>query len=212
MEDPVSNVSMTALIATIIQHGDELAVAYKDLYGKDYTTDPAYGPDTFGLDTPDAGWLWARKMAQNKPGIQPGGGEVDESYALPGMNPNEDPGSGISGYSSMEDVADGKLVLAPCVGIKPVLGIFKTTYLAVATNAPHPNAAKLFIKFVLSEEGRQPWNIIGDYPAVEGQLPAKGAMPLADLKVWTMDDVYIYQNASRVRDFWAVSLLYAPEE
>jgi len=71
MEDPVSNVSMTALIATVIQHGDELAAAYKELYGKDFTTDAAYGPDAFGLDTPDAGWLWARKMAQNKPGIQP---------------------------------------------------------------------------------------------------------------------------------------------
>ncbi len=39
---------------------------------------------------------------------------------------------------------------------------------AIANNAPHPNAAKLFIQFALSEDGFAPWNKFGAYPAAVG--------------------------------------------
>lgn len=200
MEDPIANVSMTAIITTIAQHADEMAVAYKDLYGKEWNTDSAYG-----TDTRDAAWLWIKKMAQNSPGIQPGGDEVVQAFATPGMK--ADAGVGIAGYSKYRDTLKGELVFDVCKGMKPSLGFFKSTYLAIATGSKHPNAAKLFIKFVLSDEGRQPWNVIGDYPAVKGQVPPEGAIPLDQLNVWTMDDMYIYKNVSEVRDFWALNLL-----
>ncbi len=44
------------------------------------------------------------------------------------------------------------------------MGIFKTSFLAIATNAPHPNAAKLFISFILTEDGFAPWNELGTLP------------------------------------------------
>ena len=200
MEDPIANVSTTALMTVVTQHGDELAAAYQKQYGKEWTTDPAYGDDT-----PNAGWLWIKKLAQNQPGIQPGGDEVVQAFATPGMT--TDAGIGIAGYSKYRDTLKGELVFDVCKGIEPVLGFFKSTYLAIATNAPHPNAAKLFIQYVLSDEGREPWNVIGDYPTLTGQAPAEGAIPLADLRVWTFDDQYNYQNVSQVRDFWALNLL-----
>ncbi len=200
MEDPIANVSMTAIMTTVTQHGDELAAAYKSLYGKDWTTDAAYG-----ADTPNAGWLWVKKMAINQPGIQPGGDEVVQAFSTPGMT--ADAGIGLSGYSKYRDTLKGELTFDVCKNMQPVMGFFKSTYLAIANKAPHPNAAKLFINFVLSDAGRQPWNVIGDYPAVEGQAIPEGAIPLADLKVWTMDDQYIYNNVSKVRDFWALNLL-----
>lgn len=200
MEDPISNVSTIAIVATVTQHGDELATAYQALYGKAWNTDTA-----FGTDTPDAGWLWIKKFAQNAPGIQPGGDETVQAYATPGMT--ADAGIGLNPYSKYRDTLKGKLVFAPCMGIEPVLGFFKTTYLGIATNASHPNAAKLFIRFVLSDEGRAPWNVIGDYPAVEGQAVAEGAIPRAELKVWLEDDAFLFENVSIVRDFWALNLL-----
>jgi iron(III) transport system substrate-binding protein len=209
MEDPIADVSMMAKMATFVQHADEMAVAYKDLYGKDWTTDELAQPDAFGMTVENAGFLWLRKLAYNEPSIQPGGDEVDAAYATLGMDFSVEPGIGFTGYSSYADSLDGELAMAPCFGINPVSGIFKTSYLAVANQAPHPNAAKLFIRFALTEAGFKPWNAIGNYPAAEGLSVAEGMLPLAELmpQVWEMDPVFDWNNVSHIRDFWAVSLL-----
>jgi len=202
MEDPLADMSTTAKIALIVQHADEMAAAYQKLYGKDWTSDEAYGSDI-----PNAGYLFLRKLAQNEPGIQPGGDEVDAAFATLGMDPTVEPGYGWTGYSSYEDTLDGELAMAPCMGLEPVLGILKANYLAIANNASHPNAAKLFIRFALSQDGFDPWNKIGTYPATEGLEAAEGMPPREELSLWPSDDLFSYENSSQVRDFWAVSLL-----
>jgi iron(III) transport system substrate-binding protein len=214
MEDPLSDVSMMAKLATFVQNADQMAKAYQELYGQDWTTDEYASTDAFGQGVENAGYLWLRKLAYNEPSIQPGGDEVDEAYATLGMDLTEEPGIGFTGYSSYETTLDGELAMAPCWGINPVSGIFKTSYLAIANNAPHPNAAKLFIKFALSQAGFDPWNEIGNYPAAEGLAPAEGMLPLAELKamVWEMDPVFDWANVSQIRDFFAISLLTVPEE
>ncbi|RPI86630.1 MAG: ABC transporter substrate-binding protein [Chloroflexi bacterium] len=214
MEDPISDVSMMAKLATFVQYADKMAAAYKDLYGRDWTTDEYAVEDSFGMVVEDAGYLWLRKMAYNAPSIQPGGDEVDAGYATLGMDLSVEPGIGFTGYSSYQTTLDGELAMAPCFGINPVSGVFKTSYLAIANNAPHPNAAKLFIKFALTQDGFDPWNELGNYPAADGLSPAEGMLPLDELKaqVWEMDPVFDWNNVSKVRDFWAVSLLAVPQE
>jgi iron(III) transport system substrate-binding protein len=202
MEDPLADMSTTAKIALIVQHADEMAAAYQQLYGRDWTTDEAYGSDI-----PNAGYLFLKKLAQNEPGIQPGGDEVDEAFASLGMDPTVEPGYGWTGYSSYENTLDGELAMAPCLGLEPVLGILKANYLAIANNAAHPNAAKLFIRFALSQAGFEPWRQIGTYPAAEGLSPVEEMPPVEELSLWPSDDLFSYENNSQVRDFWAVSLL-----
>lgn len=202
MEDPIADVSTTAKIALIVEHADQMAAAYQELYDQDWTTDEAYGPDI-----PNAGYLFLKKLAQNQPGIQPGGDEVDAAFATLGMDPTVEPGYGWTGYSSYENTLDGELAMAPCLGLEPVVGVLKANYLAIANNTPHPNAAKLFIKFALSQEGFNPWNKMGTYPATEGLSAAEGMPPRDELKLWPSDDLFAYENNSQVRDFWAVSLL-----
>lgn len=202
MEDPMADMSTTAKISLIVEHADQMAEAYQKLYGKDWTTDEAYGSDV-----QNAGYLFLKKLANNQPGIQPGGDEVDAAYATLGMDPTAEPGYGWTGYDSYENTLDGELAMAPCLGLEPVVGILKANYLAIANNAPHPNAAKLFIKFALSQEGFDPWNNIGTYPAAEGLTVAEGMPPVEELKLWPSDDLFAYQNSSQVRDFWAINLL-----
>jgi len=202
MEDPLADSSTTAKIALIVQHADQMATAYQKLYGKDWTTDKDYG-----TDTPDAGYLFLKKLAQNQPGIQPGGDEVDSAFATLGMDPAVEPGYGWTGLSSYEATLDGELAMGPCYGLEPVVGILKASYLAIANKAPHPNAAKLFIKFALSEEGFDPWNKFGAYPAAEGLPIAEGMPPRDQIQLWPSDDLFAYQNLSKIRDFWAISLL-----
>lgn len=202
MEDPLADSSTTAKIALFVEHSDQMAVAYQDLYGKDWTTDEAYTSDL-----ENAGYLFLRKLAQNEPGIQPGGDEVDSAFATIGMDPSVEPGYGWTGLSSYEATLDGELVMAPCYGLKPVVGILKSSYLAIANNAPHPNAAKLFIKFALTEAGFDPWNKFGAYPAAEGLSYAEGMPARNEIDLWPSNDLFAYQKMSPVRDFWAISLL-----
>jgi iron(III) transport system substrate-binding protein len=209
MEDPMTNVSDMAKWATIVQHADEMATAYQDLYGKDWTTDPQASPDAFGQTVDNAGWLFLKKLAMNKPGIESGGDEVDAAYATLGMDPNVEPGVGWTGWDSVEATADGEIAMAACLDLKPVFGLQKTSYLGVAAFAPHPNAAKLFIKFVLSDVGIKPWLKTGVYSAIPSMPIPEGAMPYDEMvsRTWETDPVFGWEWASKVRDFWAISYL-----
>jgi iron(III) transport system substrate-binding protein len=55
---------------------------------------------------------------------------------------------------------------------------------AILAAAPHPNAAKLLVDFLLSAEGQTLMrNQTGDYPAREGISPPKSLPPLSELAV-----------------------------
>ena len=211
MEDPVSDVSTMAKMATFVQNADAMATAYQDLYGKDWTTDALAATDASGMVVENAGYLWLKKVTNNGVVVLDDGDMVDAAFAGLELPAGEEPGFGWTGYSSVEATNEGELNMAPCFGMKPVMGIFKTSFLAVANNAPHPNAAKLFIRFILSETGFAPWNELGSYPAAEGIPVNKDNLPLAELKpqVWEMDPIFDWENVSKVRDFWAATLLVA---
>jgi iron(III) transport system substrate-binding protein len=210
IEDPMTDVSTMAKWATVAEHGDEMAAAYKDLYGADWTTDPAAQKDAYGQEVPNAGWLWIKKMAQNHPVVVD---EVDIAYASVGMDPNVEPGYGWTGWTSVNDTEAGDIVMAPCLEMAPSLGIIKTSYLAIANKAPHPNAAKLFIKFALTPDGFKPWDVPGSYSAQPAMPVAEGMPPFVDVlsKGWLMNPIYDWEYAAKVRDFWAISLLTPAE-
>jgi len=207
-EDPMTDVSTMAKWATVVEHADEMAVAYKELYGKEWTEDPEAKTGADGLEITDAGWLWVKKFAQNHPVVVD---EIDVAYASVGMDPAVEPGIGWTGWNSVEDTAAGDIVMAPCLEMAPSLGVIKTSFLAVANKAPHPNAAKLFIRFALTPEGYKPWAAIGSYPGTPSIPLEEGQMPLAEMmsKGWLMNPVYDWAEAAKVRDFWAISLLSA---
>ncbi len=212
MEDPISDVSTMAKVATFVQNGDEMAEAYQALYGKPWTEDELAGADESGMAPENAGYLWLKKVAYNGVVVLDDGDLVDAAFAGLELPAGEEPGFGWTGYSTYEATLEGELNMMPCFGMEPVMGIFKTSFLGIANNAPHPNAAKLFIRFALSEAGFDPWNEIGSYPAAEGLPVFEDNLPLAELlpQVWEMDPIFDWANVSTVRDFWAASIASAP--
>ena len=58
----MTDVSTMAKWATVAEHGDEMAAAYKELYGKEWTEDPEAAPDAYGQEVPSAGWLWVKEV------------------------------------------------------------------------------------------------------------------------------------------------------
>ncbi|MGE5224750.1 MAG: hypothetical protein ACM3PY_20130, partial [Omnitrophica WOR_2 bacterium] len=140
-EDPLAEADKISLFVTTIKHGDDMAASYKEYSGKEWTTDAAYDAAT----TPNAGWLWVKKFAKS-PNlvVMPGGDEILEAMATLGM---KDPaGFANNSYSKMRDTVAGEIAFTACKGIKPVMGTSGPTFLAIAANAPHVNAAKLYIR------------------------------------------------------------------
>ncbi len=210
IENPLSDPSTTAKFTLIVDHADEMAAAYKDYFGKDWTTDEAAAPDAFGVAPENAGYLFIRKLALNKPVLEPGGDEVDTAFASLGMDKAVEPGYGFTGWDSYDGTLNGELAMAPCLSIKPVIGILKSNYVAISNKAPHPNAAKLFIKFVLGQDGFKPWNKVGTFPGNYNLTPWEGAPAINSIAVWPSDDAFAWANNSKVRDFFAAELLAAP--
>ena len=199
IKDPINSAEDLGMLMSIATHADEMATAYQTLYGKAWDTDSAFDADTL-----DAGWLWIKKFAQNQPVGVGGSDDVWGAMAIPGLKDNM---LGWAPLSKYRNVISGKAVFEPCVGLSPVVGAQKHNYVAVINQAPHPNAAKLFIRFALSEEGFTPWNQVGQYSGRTDIAPIEAALPFKGLPVYNFDNMFIYKNITAYHDFYAINLL-----
>jgi len=196
IEDPLNDVSTLSKLITLAAHPEEMKEAYVELYGSEPVLDS---------DTPDAGWLWLKRFAQNAPNPEPGGDEVDSAFATPGMTESY---MAFTSYSNMADVMEGLLVFEPCWGLKPKVGVQSQSYAGILNQAPHPNAAKLWIKFVTSAEGRKPWAKFGTFfPDSTYEVP-EGQVTLDEIfeMTWFIAEQYAYDHMIEARDFYLLNL------
>lgn len=196
IEDPLNDSSTLSKLITYAAHPEEVKQAYIDLYGSEPVLD---------ADTPDAGWLWLKRFAQNGPIPQPGGDEVDSAFATPGMTESY---MALTSYSNMADVQEGILAFEPCWGIQPKLGVQSQSYVGIINQAPHPNAAKLWIKYITSPDGRKPWAKFGTYfPDSTYEVP-EGQIPLDEMfkMTWFIAEQYAYDHMLEARDFYLLNL------
>ena len=199
IKDPTVSAEDLGLLMSAIRNADDFAAAYEALYGTTWDTDPAVD-----ADTPDAGWLWLKKFAQNAPTGVGGSDDVWGAMAVPGLTENK---LGWAPYSKYRKVISGDAVFSPCLDMTPVTGVQKHNYLAVINQAPHPNAAKLFIKFALSEEAFAPYNQVGQYSGRSDVTPVEDALPFVGVSVYNFDNQFIYNNITAYHDFYVINLL-----
>jgi iron(III) transport system substrate-binding protein len=195
IKDPVVSAEDLGMLMSAANHAPELAAAYKAFYGKDIVLDS---------DTPDAGWLWIKRFVKNQPIGVAGSDDVWKGMATPGMKDNM---FGWAPLSKYRNVTDKKAAFEPCVGLSPVIGVQKRNYLAIINQAPHPNAAKVFIKFVMTAEGFAPWNQVGQFSPRTDIKPIDAAVAFAKLPVWNFENKFVYDNINKYHDFYALNLL-----
>jgi iron(III) transport system substrate-binding protein len=196
IEDPLNDASTLGKLMTFVSHPDEMAAAYKAYYGEDPVLDD---------DTADAGWLWLKRLAQNGPIPQPGGDEVDSAFATPGMTESF---LALGSYGNYPDVLEGNLTFDLCWDLEPVGAIGTQSYIGILNQSTHPNAAKLWIKYIMTQEGIDPWYKIGTYmPNPEMPAP-EGAIPYSEISEmsWMFNDAFVYDNIVKARDFYLVNL------
>ena len=196
IEDPLNDASTLSKLITIASKAEEMKAAYIELYGSEPVLDD---------DTPDAGWLWLKRFAQNGPTPEPGGDDVDAAFATPGMT---DSYMAFTSYSNMSDVVDGLLAFEPCWGLTPTVGVQSQSYVGIINQAPHPNAAKLWVQYITSPEGRKPWAKFGTFfPDSTYEVP-EGMKTLDEIfsMTWFIAEQYAYDHMIEARDFYLLNL------
>ncbi len=170
---------------------DKIAAAYKDYFGKPIT-----------LTTPNAGYEWIKRLFENDLIITTSDTKTAESIGVKGQNKPYN--AGLFVYAKFRYKKSKNLALEPIMDVDPFSGFYYPIYALMDTNAVHPNAAKLFIEYLLTAEGFKPWSAnLGTYSSNPNIPLVKGDHPMT---TWTKilikeDPTYCFENRGKVEEF-----------
>lgn len=191
MKDPTAegvNFNFLSML-TSKENAEKMAKAYQEYYGKEIT-----------LTTDNAGYEFIKMMYKN--GVVLGTSDTKISEAV-GAKGQKDTWLGFFSVQRFATAAEKNLALAMNTKMSPVVGWYYPIYSIVMKNAQHTNAAKLFVEYMLSEEGWSFWSKnVGDYNA-NTSLPYAGDISFDEWKKVAIgeDMDYVYQNRAVVEDF-----------
>ncbi|MGB4007285.1 MAG: ABC transporter substrate-binding protein [Bacillota bacterium] len=207
MVDPVNDASSLDLITTIVLNADDLARDYQRVFGR-----PIH------LTTPNAGYELLKGIIANKPRIY---SRHTDLINVVGDPTNKNPPIGISiPFSSLgyaEDPARGSLKLMATTNITPTVGLLYPSLMNITYKAPHPNAAKLLIKYLFGDQygglGMKPFFIVGNWPARTDMLAEPKneflpnlSLPLKSMKFWMLDPIGIWKTSAEVQEWWMINI------
>ncbi len=164
-------------------HDAEMAAAYEALYGKPLETDEK-----------SATAAWVRAYAENQPLLADSSG-VSEAIGAPGQ---AEPYFGITATAKYRDNEAKDFKLGICADMAPFAGWLYPGYGMIAAGTKSPNAARLFIHYLLTEEGIAP-------QTVDGKISTNTAIPThpeeASGVTGLLDQMQAYESATAASDF-----------
>jgi iron(III) transport system substrate-binding protein len=184
---------LSYLVMLTVRH-EEMARAYRAKYGE-LTLPP-------GVE--NAGFEWIRRLLQNGVVVVSSPDAVVQAVGRPGQ---ARPPVGISAWSLLRlKERNPSLQVDVALRVEPVAAVSDRAVLAIPAYAPHPAAAKLFIRWLMGDDkgggGFAPYHIVGHLPARADVPPPRG-MPLPhQLKFWNPDHRAIWEQSAKVREFW----------
>jgi len=162
----------------------EMRDAYKAAFGNDLETDEA-----------SATAAWVKAFAANGPLISDGDDPIAEAIGAPGQ---KQPFFGLLSSAKFRDNADKGYKLGLCKDLGPWPGWTYTKLALIASGTKSPNLSKLFIHYVLTEEGIAPQAADGKLPTnADIQLPADEPSGIGEV----LDRLQQY-DASTALDDW----------
>lgn len=143
LQDPLGKASYVDWFNQMAKHADDkIAAAYKAYYGKDLVKDE---------DTATA--MWVKALAANAPLLT----DADEAAAQAVGAPNQkEPFVGLISSAKFRDNQEAGTKLGLCTGLQPFAGWLYPSLGFIAKGTDSPNAAKLFIHYLLTAEGIAP--------------------------------------------------------
>ena len=177
--------AMANTFQTILNHPKEMAAAYEKEFGKPVALSP-------GMN--NAAEEWMLRFMKNAVIIS----STTKIFKGVADVKQTDPPIGITTFSKLRKIKKGVYETAPIYDMEPVFGVAYATVLAICDQAPHPNAAKLLVRYMM-DEGLWPWNVIGDYTSrsdLEAQQVKKfNIPPYAKAKLWTADPAHGFKTS-----------------
>lgn len=196
--DPLTKSTYTDWFNQLERHADaKVAEAYKVHFGRDLET---------GEKSAAAAWIKA--LAQNGPLVTEGDDPVAEAVGAAGQ---KEPFFGLLSSAKFRDNEGKGYKLGLCTELRPWVGWTYTKLGMVAAKTASPNAARLFIHYVLTEEGIAPQMKDGKLPTNSDiKMPAdepSGIMEVAD-RLFPYDAATGLEDFDRReewQDFWRVN-------
>jgi iron(III) transport system substrate-binding protein len=214
IKNPMSSGSSLMGLATLVQNPDEMAAAYKRLTGEDIV---------LGDGVPDAGYEFVRRMLANDIVIYKSGSKLADAAGKAGQD------EALIAMGNMTYIArnDSKgNVNAIMSDLDPVARLVYPNFMSIGANAPHPNAAKVLIAYLLGSpeinidtnlekpylegasfdllQGLAPYHDAGSVsPRSDVPLPQGGEI-WDEMKGWNVSAKFMWEQGPRLRDFWMV--------
>lgn len=169
----------------IATHGDEeMAAAYEEHYGEALQTDAT-----------SATAHWMEEFVQNRPNLQKSDSDVGPVVGAPGQS---DPFVGFLSAAIFRDARDQGFHLGLCEDLKPWVGQLTPRVAMIATGTDSPNAAKLFVHFMMSGEGMAPQLIDGKIATnTTMDMPEEEASGVFNI----LDQLYVNDSSTTVDDY-----------
>ena len=185
LQDPLGKASYVDWFNQMSMHADDkVAAAYKEQYGKDLETDEE-----------NATSAWVKALAANGPLLT----DADEAAAQAAGAPDQkEPFMGMMSSAKFRDNQEAGTKLGLCTGLKPFAGWMYPSLGFIAKGTDSPNAAKLFIHYLLTEEGIAPQAVDGKISTnKDARLPADEPSGIGRV----VDQMFPY-DASSAGDDW----------
>jgi len=188
LSDPLVDDRTLYLLAMMVARADEMAEAYRAEFGQEPPLDAECG---------DAGTLWIRSLLANRPALLHG--DADVAWWV-----GEGAGEtrlGLCGYEQYIKVRRGELSFTPLWKLAPTAGLRWPAAVAIVDRAPHPQAAKLAVRWLYGDAGYAPWLEAGYYPARADVADPPGALPRDELvaRLWEVDAPFVTELLPSLR-------------
>ncbi|WP_395984399.1 ABC transporter substrate-binding protein [Actinomadura sp. 9N407] len=197
-QDPLGKEIFTQWFTQMADHGTaDLSAAYDKL-----------GRGKLKLTEKDASREWVKRMAGNSPVLTTEDEDVSAGIAAPNQTQSR---IGLMSIAKFRDVKEKGYQMKVCENLAPWTGFSYPKYATITTGSTHPNAAKLFVHFVMSKEG---FTLESGSGGVSGNKSV-GASPNnpPGLDNWDtqlfgftagtlLDD---FRNRQDIQDFWRVN-------
>ncbi|MDR1827653.1 MAG: ABC transporter substrate-binding protein [Methylobacteriaceae bacterium] len=195
MFDPRLRSTMIQMFSAIEDRSEEMAASYQDFYGK-----------PLEMTEKNAGLEFIKRLAANQPILY--NEDLDIAAAV-GTRGQKDPPMGFYFLGRHREAAAKNHALDIC-NLVPFQGFAQPSFAQTVTGSPHPNAAKLFISFILTDEGVSPWTTdIGAYSPLS-TLKSSPDNPYPSLEAWGTkmlyaDNAHVTDRRQDLLDFWITS-------
>ncbi|OCW59588.1 ABC transporter substrate-binding protein [Hoeflea olei] len=184
MPDPLLRNETMFWFNQLAEHGDQaMREAYKAQFGEELETDEA-----------SATAEWVKRLAQNKPKVTKSDSDVGPIVGAK----EEQPPIGFLSAAIFRDAKKNGYGMGICKEMKPWVGQLTPRVAVIASGTKSPNTAKLFARFIMTEEGMAPQLHDGKISTnIDAKMPDDEASGIANY----VDRLYVNHSETTDSDF-----------